>query len=320
MKSSNFSFQSFIFIGFLFLSSCSSKSAPDKLDSSSSLNTSSEKNISLNSGFNDYWYAGEAEISSYELTQARYGELHPGTEVLIFVTEDYNMDKQVKKESPSNDAFAPILKLNRIKRFTTGIYDYSMMTSVFKAVDFNKYPRAFKINSSSQDWCGHTWSTLTWGDNGYRQNLDSYFESEVVEDRDVSKVISEDELMTIARLSPDLLPQGKYRMIPSLNYSRFSHIPLSAEECSGDLTTESDKEGIGVSTYSVKYTSGRELKIVFQTEFPHKIYSWEEKRKSGFGTKAKWLTTTAKLKKSIKSAYWSKNGVVDEPMRKLLGL
>ncbi len=38
--------------------------------------------------FNDYWYDGKAEITSYKLEQARYGELHEGYVVLVFVTED----------------------------------------------------------------------------------------------------------------------------------------------------------------------------------------------------------------------------------------
>ena len=34
----------------------------------------------------EYWYAGEAEITSYELNQARYGEIHKGKAVTVFVT------------------------------------------------------------------------------------------------------------------------------------------------------------------------------------------------------------------------------------------
>ena len=34
--------------------------------------------------FNAYWYAGKAEITSYSLQQARYGELRDGHAVLIF--------------------------------------------------------------------------------------------------------------------------------------------------------------------------------------------------------------------------------------------
>ncbi|MEM1407815.1 MAG: septum formation inhibitor Maf, partial [Bacteroidota bacterium] len=44
----------------------------------------------VNSEFNNYWYAGKAEITSYELKQSRYGEVHDGEAVLIFVTEPFS--------------------------------------------------------------------------------------------------------------------------------------------------------------------------------------------------------------------------------------
>ena len=47
------------------------------------------------SNFNKYWYAGEAELNSYTLSQARYGENHEGEAVLIFVTEDFSKSKYV---------------------------------------------------------------------------------------------------------------------------------------------------------------------------------------------------------------------------------
>ena len=37
--------------------------------------------------FQDYWYNHGAEISRYSLKQMRYGEIHDGDAVLVFVTE-----------------------------------------------------------------------------------------------------------------------------------------------------------------------------------------------------------------------------------------
>lgn len=42
-----------------------------------------------NQQFKDYWYAGKAEITSYKLEQARYGELRDGKAVLVYVTEPF---------------------------------------------------------------------------------------------------------------------------------------------------------------------------------------------------------------------------------------
>ena len=72
--------------------------------------------------FDAYWYQGKAEITSYRLEQARYGEIHPGHAVLVFVTEDFSRTKQVKLDNPraaGNDA-VKILKLNATKKFNTG--------------------------------------------------------------------------------------------------------------------------------------------------------------------------------------------------------
>ena len=44
--------------------------------------------------FQNYWYPHGAEISRYRLEQARYGDIHSGDAVLIFVTE--SMDPKLQ--------------------------------------------------------------------------------------------------------------------------------------------------------------------------------------------------------------------------------
>ena len=86
-------------------------------------------------GFYAHWADGKAEISSYEVVQPRYGELRQGYGVMIFVTESLHRQTFIKVDSPTpeTDQFYA-LKLNHILNFTTGIYDYSVMTSVFSQV------------------------------------------------------------------------------------------------------------------------------------------------------------------------------------------
>ena len=74
-----------------------------------------------NEQFRKYWYSGRAEISRFDLEQARYGEIHKGDAVLIFVTETLNHDTQVKADTPRQDDI-PVLKLNFTRKFYTGIY------------------------------------------------------------------------------------------------------------------------------------------------------------------------------------------------------
>ena len=66
--------------------------------------------------FNAYWYSGQAEVSSYKLNQARYGEIHQGTAVLVFVTESFSKDKNTKSDQ-KRESDIPVLKLNFSKKF-----------------------------------------------------------------------------------------------------------------------------------------------------------------------------------------------------------
>ena len=93
-------------------------------------NTEDLRPTPLSPEFKEYWYSGEAEITSYKLEQARYGELREGKAVLIFVTEPFLADKQVKANR-SNPENIPVLKLNSTKKYLTGIYPYSIMSSSF---------------------------------------------------------------------------------------------------------------------------------------------------------------------------------------------
>jgi len=74
---------------------------------------------SPDNAFRQYWYAGKAELTRYALEQARYGEIHKGDAVLVFVTEPFLIDKQVKYEFGDNSKAVSVLKLNLVKKFFT---------------------------------------------------------------------------------------------------------------------------------------------------------------------------------------------------------
>ena len=67
-------------------------------------------------------------------------------------------------------------------------------------------------------------------------------------------------------------------------------------------------------------TIDRKLSIIFEKAFPHRIISWEETYKSGFGSSPKTMTTKGTRKKSILLDYWSKNRNEDVVYRRELGL
>lgn len=278
---------------------------------------SSDKEISgksaMSDDFTNYWYQGEAEITSYELEQARYGEIHKGNAVMIFVTEDFSSIEQVKADKPAGDNVS-VLKLNTTKNFNTGIYPYSMMTSSFLPVEGDRH--ALKLTNSNQEWCGHTYMQLN---NRKMFEIDaySYFQSEGDQHLVLEKNWLEDELWSKLRLNPDKLPTGSIQLIPSFFYLRLMHKELKS------YTAEIERKDLDnkIAIYTIHYpTLNRRLTIHYKKEFPYAIEGWEESYISGWGKSAKELRTKAKKIKRIKSDYWNKNGVKDTVWRGKLGL
>ena len=270
--------------------------------------------------FSAYWYTGKAEINVYDLEQARYGEIHNGTALRIFVTEDFLLNKQVKKESLTSENSCSVMKMNYLKKFPTGIYDYSIMASVFTPVDFSRYKRTIKTSMSSQEWCGHVYCQLNLKNDQYDFEGHSYYESEADAEHKMDYAFLEDEIWTKMRLNPLGLPQGKFKMIPSLIHSRLMHYDVAPMNVTAGLSLKVNDDSHEYFVYNVQYETGRTLEIHAQNVFPFRIMYWEDKYESGFGANKTMLTTKGTLKKSIKEPYWGKNSNADEYLRKELGL
>lgn len=291
----------------LIVVSCKNDKTPNDLAVNSDSETTEKATIEkpkTSPEFNTYWYAGEAEISSYKLEQARYGEMREGTAVLVYVTEDFLPNIQVKADY-QNAKNIPVLKLNATKNFNTGIYPYSIMQSTFFPVSNNKH--AIKISSSMQEWCGHVYAQLN-NKEQFEIMSHSYFESEADENFKLDKAILENELWTKLRINPKSLPTGNLKIIPSFEYTRLKHKKIKAYEATATLTE---------NIYTIHYPKlNRTLCITFNPEFPHDILSWEETFKSG----SQELTTKATKLNTIKSPYWQKNSNKDEILRQTLKL
>jgi hypothetical protein len=275
---------------------------------------SKEENKPLSEEFKKYWYASEAEISSYTLKQARYGEFRPGSTVLIYVTEPFLADKQVKADG-SNPDNIPVLKLNSVKNYITGIYPYSLMTSSFYPVHDDSH--AVKLSFSAQEWCGHIFAQLNNKDK-FEIQSNSYFESEADQNFSLEKTILENELWNKIRINPNNLPIGEVSIIPSLEFLRQTHKELKAYNATLKLEAKND----AIQTYTLVYPElERTLEIDYTTAFPHTIEGWRETYPSGHhGTKSELMTTTAVKNKSIKTPYWSQNKNSDLFLRDSLGL
>ncbi|WP_299390601.1 septum formation inhibitor Maf [uncultured Gelidibacter sp.] len=295
----------------LMFSSCKDENKPIQNTDLQEHKTSGEKLKKaqpLSQDFKDYWYQGEAEITSYALEQARYGEIRKGTAVLVYVTEPFLKSEQVKADQASSNSI-PVLKLNATKNFNTGIYPYSIMQSVFYPAANNQH--ALKVTCSVQEWCGQVYIQLN-NRSDFEVRSHSYFEGEADEEFDFNKNILENELWTQLRIDPKSLPTGNVEIIPAFEFLRLRHIPFKAYNASAELTQD---------RYTLSYPElNRSISISFNPKSPFDIISWEETFISGQGEKAKELTTKATRMKSIKSDYWNKNSNADASLRESLGL
>ncbi|MEP4078993.1 septum formation inhibitor Maf [Haloferula sp.] len=257
----------------------------------------------------DYWFDG-AEINRYELKQGRYGEQHPGHAEFIFVTEPFLTDKQVKHEGGPGSS-VPVLKLNALRTFNTGIYSYRTMTSTFQPTDLKNHPHALKSTTSVQDWCGQAFLQLNRRKPGWSLQLNSYFQNEGDQNLKISEAILEDSVWIRMRLDPKNLPQGEFKMIPGAIFTRFQHVEVKPATAKGTLSLSK-----GRYHYSLNYPSlGRTLKIEADEAFPHVIREWSESHQAS-GT-----NTTAKLTHHLtKQYYWDQKRHSDAGSRRKLGL
>ena len=275
------------------------------------------------SDFHSYWYDHGAEITRFELEQSRYGEIHPGHAILIFVTEPFLPDIHVKSDYKSSRLKSiPVLKLNFIKRFDTGIYDYSMMKSVFTQIptEEQQYSKTLKVSTTRQDWCGHVYLQYNLEGDQYKVKQYSYFEKEGDKSMTIPSVHLEDDIWTRIRIAPETLPLGKIKMIPGSFFTILHTIEAGAEDAIAELTHTREGDS-GISQYTVTYSSlQRTLSIHFNQNFPYDILSWSETYPSGSGKNAKILTTNARRTHAVMTDYWNKHRLEDLNLRKELGL
>ena len=270
-------------------------------------NSSNSTSIELTEGFKSYWFDGMAEINSYTLKQSRYGSPREGNAVLIYVTEDFLPNAQVKatKKSKSTNT---ILKLNRTKKFLTGIYPYSIMTSVFSNLEQTK--PLVKTTTSIQEWCGQVYLQLN-----RRGRLEvkshSYFEGEADQNLRFKDAITEEEIWTWIRTYPKLLPIGDFEILPSLEYLQLKHKPIKLY----NVKTKFDRND-SLNIYHMTYPElSRKLSIKFRVLPPFKILGWEET-----DLKNPDQITIARIINTVKLPYWKLNKLGDERFRDSLGL
>lgn len=278
--------------------------------------------------FGAHWFDGKAELNGYRLTQPRYGQPRPGEAVMIWVTEPFSRAKHVKLDAPERAGAdrAEVLKLNHTRRFLTGIYPYTLLTSVFAPLEGD--PAAWKVTFSAQEWCGHVFHQLDRRGATLRSDWRSYFESEGDGNASIALqpgVLLEDELWFKVRELLAPFAPGTYEVYPSLATARLGHRKLepwklTAKKGAGSKLAVPAGEFI-VVRWDLELTAGTETlrRAVFvEQAYPRRIIAWEGDVFSFRGLEPS--KERAELTGTVRAPYWEQNRLGDEALRKQLGL
>lgn len=282
--------------------------------------------------FDAHWQDGKAELNGYRYSVTRYGQRREGTAVLIYVTEPMSESRRVKVDDPKKnprDTFEA-LKVNVVREFSTGIYDYHTLASVFtRTRDFSPV----KITFSAAEWCGHVFEEMIFHRHHIADRYLSYFEGESDLKRLTTKenALTEEELLVRLRgLRGEWIRPGERRKVPFLPssfYRRLTHRPLVWSEAvieraraSGSVRVPAGRFEAGLVTVRTEHRVGR---FWIETAYPHRIVRWEW---TAVGSSPKRGRSPAEaldrgeLTGSARLAYWTLNGPGGERYRRELGL
>lgn len=260
--------------------------------------------------FYAHWADGKAEISSYKVLQPRYGELRQGYGVMIFVTESLHQQTFIKADPPTPEAdqfYA--LKLNHILQFTTGIYDYSVMTSVFSQVEGEQLRR---ISFSAQEWCGQVFDEALFRNGQIDGHRSSYFARDGrgrYQLKQPEHFASEDHLLIrIRELQGPFMAVGEERaleVLPSFWQLRQAHQPHAT--VAGRIRKVAEEDAASVRWEL--HIGQRQRTLWTETAYPHRILRWED----GDGGRGELMQT-------IRVPYWQLQANADEVYRRELGI
>ncbi len=265
--------------------------------------------------FDRWWHDGRAELDGYRLVVQRYGAPRAGQGVLVYVTEPFRIAARVKADDPTRDPGDTwdVLKLNAVRDFQTGIYDYNTMVSTFvRTGDL----APVKVSFSSAEWCGHVYEELRIDPGRIDATLHSYFEGESgahTLPRPADGVLEDELLILVRGLHGDWLPPGGTRTVPFLPgtlWRRLAHRPIAWGRARIAHARDSVRVRVPAGTFTtrawtVAVDDGRSARFDVETAWPHRVVRWDWRAPAGGprlgGTDAGELTGSLRL------AYWREN-------------
>lgn len=298
---------------------CGSAPAPEP--SAAAVSAVTPLSTESSSAFWAHWGDGRAELNGYRLVQPRYGAPRTGSAVYIFVTEDFSDSVRVKADPGkhgSGDVY-PVMKLNAVRHFQTGIYDYKVMTSSFARVAAG-WPVA-KVSFSSQEWCGHVYHQILPRGAKVDGIFHSYFDGEADGQDDLPQPeggVYEDVVPILARgWGTVYLRPGESRTVPflpSLLHARLDHQKVAWRQARISRSAETAKVKVpagsfDASVWTVAEDGGRTLTYQIEAAPPFRLLRWT----TDAGEEASLLGST-------RLTYWKLNGPGGEEHLAEIGL
>lgn len=281
----------------------------------------SASSIRYDRAFWKRWSDGKAEVAGYELRFDRYGQERKGTAVAIVVKEDFSAADRVKADVVGEGTF-PVLKLNLVKDFQTGVYDYHLMLSSFVGLaPASGLPAGAtnKVSFSAQEWCGHVYQQLLFGPKAVEDTLHSYFQSEGNRVRKLpgdAAGLSEDSLYLWARglAAPSLEPgqRRQVKLFSSLQEARLAHRAAGWVEATLSRAAQPESIEVPAGTFEADVLRaklpGRSWTFWVEREGARRLLRWKNERE------------TASLLESTRMPYWSLSREGNERLLEKIGL
>jgi len=271
--------------------------------------------------FWEHWGDGRAEIDAYALVTPRYGELRQGRAVLVFVTEDFTDAQRVKSDGGHEDEY-PVLKLNEMRDFQTGIYDYSVMTSSFVRIDGRGTPGLpVKVAMSMQEWCGQVWEQVLPRGDALAFTGHSYFDGEADQQRSLAiprgGVLLDAMPIYVRGVTGALVAPGataEVPVLPTLMSGRFAHEAIAWTTATVRRARETTAIDVPAGTFEVfdvtsDVKGGAVTTWRIESTWPHRIVAWSTSEGEH-----------AELLGSERLTYWELNSQGNETKLTELGL
>ncbi len=251
------------------------------------------------------WQDGRAEINAYQAIAMRYGQPRSYTDYQIVVREPFSRRLLVKADPDHDpDDVLPVIKMNRILNYQTGVYAYHQMLSYFFDIE-DMQP--LKWTLAHFEWCGNTFKQFTRRKRQAKLETHTYWDVDADQVYDLQfddQTVFYDQLPVWLRSQP--LEPGSSRRLQIYPTALFSKGPRP-ESVEAALTIPGYEEidlADGTRRRAVLVQVGLPdglHRFWFDPEFPHVLLGWEQP--DGERGRLQW---------SRRMRYWELNQPGDE--------